>query len=288
MASPLVAIVGETASGKSALALKIAGRYDGEIICADSRTVYKGMDIGTAKPSLQERQAIPHHGLDVVEPGGRFSAAEFKDLTQKIIKDISKRGKLPILVGGTGLYIDAVLYDYEFLPPPDPAIRHRYEQMSRDELRQELCERHITAPTNEYNKRHLVRALETGGEVSRRSDLRPNTCIVGLSVDRDVLRQRITSRVDEMIRSGFVEEVRKLLSIYGSEHEAFRAPGYKPFIAYLQGALTIEQARDLFIRNDMALAKRQRTWFKRNKSIQWSATPEEAESIITNFLGRLR
>jgi tRNA dimethylallyltransferase len=280
----LVAIVGETASGKSGLALAIAERWNGEVVCADSRTVYTGMDIGTAKPTAEERARVPHHLLDVVAPGRTFTAADFQRLAGAAIRDIQARGKLPILVGGTGLYVDAVLYDFQFRPPADPGLRAELEKLTVPQLQQKIREQNLPMPRNEQNPRHLIRVLETGGQIGERSTLRPNTLLIGLSLPRDVLERRVSQRVDDMAAHGFTEEVQRLADSYGWDTEALQAPGYKAFRAYLQGRATLDEAKAAFIRNDLQLAKRQRTWFKRNLDIQWCNNPNEAIERVKDFL----
>jgi tRNA dimethylallyltransferase len=161
----LIAIVGETASGKSALALDLAERYNGEIIAADSRTVYRGMDIGTAKPSVADRARVPHHLIDIADPDQSISAADFQRLAYKAIADIQAREKNAFLVGGTGLYIDAVLYNFKFHGPADLAERAKLEKLSVVELRQQLQDEGTPLPTNQNNPRHLVRQLETKGGI---------------------------------------------------------------------------------------------------------------------------
>lgn len=251
--APLVVIVGETASGKSALAIELAREFDGEIICADSRTVYKGMDIGTAKPSAEDQAAIPHHLVDVVEPDEPFTAAAFKRAALRSIEAIARRGKVPIMVGGSGLYIDSVLYDYQFSQPG--------------------------AERDMRNPRHLKK---TG--VSVENVLRQNTLVIGLRLQKEVLEQRVHERVEQMVEDGFVEEVKELLDHYGEGSKAFGAPGYKAFTAYVLGEITMEQAKQQFIRADIQLAKRQRTWFKRNKSTHWLQDPSQAKALVQNFL----
>jgi tRNA dimethylallyltransferase len=284
-AGPLIAIVGETGSGKSALGLHLAERFGGEIVCADSRTVYKGMDIGTAKPTAEERAAVPHHLLDVVEPDQPFNAAQFKELAVASIDDIHGRKKLPLLVGGTGLYIDAVIFDYAFLPPHAPDERDALAGKSVDELQAILKERGIALPENARNPRHLIRAIETNGAVAVKKGLRPDTLVLGMKRSRDDLERRIAERVDAMVAAVLVDEVRRLVGLFGENHEAFRTPGYTAFVRCLHGELTIEQAKSEFVRSDLDLAKRQRTWFRRNKYIQWIETTDEAVKIVARFLG---
>jgi tRNA dimethylallyltransferase len=284
--APLVVIVGETASGKSALALHLAQRFNGEIIAADSRTIYRGMDIGTAKPTPEERTRIPHHLLDVVTPDQPFSVAEFQRLTESAITDIVGRGKLPFLVGGTGLYVDAVIYNFNFRQKGDKTLRRQLEELDTETLQQMLREQRIPLPENERNPRHLIRSLETGGQIPERHGLRRHTLVLGMQIDRDILRAKITSRVDEMVEHGFVQEVERVVSQYGWEAPALQAPGYKAFHEYLAGHLTLEEAKAQFVQNDMQLAKRQRTWFKRNKSIHWISKEEEAADLITTLLSK--
>ena len=284
--APLIALVGETASGKTALAIELAKRFNGEIICADSRTVYRGMNIGTAKPTIAEQDGIRHHLLDVVNPDDAFSVADFQRLTQRAIKDIASRGHVPFLVGGTGLYIDAILYDFTFRQAPDPQERRRLQAMTVQELQTEIIERGLTMPENSQNPRHLTSVIETGGLQPSHKILRDNTLILGLSIDREVLKTKLIKRVDAMCEAGFVEEVRSLFATYHSDTPALQAPGYKAFKAYVDGTSSLEEAKEMFVRNDYQLAKRQRTWFKRNKSIHWVTKQAEAVDLVTTFLNK--
>lgn len=250
--APLVVIVGETASGKSDLAIELAKQFNGEIICADSRTIYKSMDIGTAKPSKKDQLAVRHHLIDVIEPGERYSAAQFKADALKAIADIAGRGKLPIMVGGTGLYIDAVIFDYGFGVG--------------------------SLPRDPNNPRHLSQ------DVPRQTtELRSRTLVVGLQRDRSELNERIQKRTEQMVQGGFIEEVKTLLNKYGSDNEAMSGIGYRTFVKYINGELSLEDAKVEFVRGDKSLAKRQRTWFKRNKSIHW-IEPSQAQKLVENFL----
>ncbi len=284
--TPLIAIVGETASGKTALAIELAKRFNGEIICADSRTVYRGMDIGTAKPTVTEQDGIPHHLLDIVDPEDSFSVADFQKLAKQAIEDIASRGRVPFLVGGTGLYVDAILYDFEFRQAPDPQERQRLQLMTVQELQTEIIERGLAMPENIQNPRHLSRVIETGGLQSLHRTLRKNTLVLGLSIERETLKAKLIKRVDAMCEAGFVDEVRTLFAKYNPDTAALQAPGYKAFKAYLDGMSSFEEAKEMFVRNDYQLAKRQRTWFKRNKSIHWVAEQAEAVDLVTTFLNK--
>lgn len=285
---PVVVIVGETGSGKSALAIELARRFDGEIIAADSRTVYRGMDIGTAKPTAEERQGIPHYGLDVIEPGGQFTAYDFQQLAKNLVTGIAGRNKLPIIVGGTGLYIDAFLYDFVFRPKPDDAVRADLQLLSISELQKRILAAGLEFPENAQNPRHLRRLLEAGAAPAQPKIPRPNTLVLGLRVPRDRLEQRITERVETMFASGLINEVKTLLDRYG-DVEALRAPGYKAVGAYVRGEIDLKEAKRRFIRDDLRLAKRQRTWFKRNPSIHWldgEDKLEQAAELMSAFLHR--
>jgi len=251
--SPLVVILGPTASGKSALAMHLASKFKGELICADSRTLYKGMDIGTAKPSKADQELIPHHMIDVIQPNERYSAAAFKSRTIELIEDITKRGKLPIIVGGTGLYIDSIIFDYQFSS----------ENRERDPV----------------NPRHLKK---TEGE--KDTKLRDNTLVLGLSVEPEVLKQRIEDRINIMVDNGFIDEVKALAKQHGWDAPGMLAPGYKASRGYIEGSETLDEAKAQFILNDVHLAKRQRSWFRRNKYVNWISTPVEAEKKTEQFL----
>lgn len=284
--TPLVVIIGQTASGKSALAMKLAKQFGAEIIAADSRTVYKGMDIGTAKPGKEDRDQIRHHLIDVVAPDEPFSVADFQRLAQAAISDISSRSKVPFLVGGSGLYVDSVIYNFSFRQPADKAAREQLQSLTIAELQALLEERGIDLPENKENPRHLIRALETGGEVPQRSGLRPQTLVIGLAKDREELESNIRARVDSMVRDGFVEEVAQLAKKYGWDVPALQAPGYKAFRSYLAGQATLEQAKQQFIQYDLQYSKRQKTWFKRNPEVIWISNEAEAVDLVTTFLNK--
>lgn len=287
--SPLLVLLGETSSGKSALAIDLAEQFNGEIICADSRTIYRGLNIGTAKPSIADRVRIPHYGLDLVLPNEKFTAADFKVYAVSAIEDIANRDKLPIMVGGTGLYIDAVIYNYQFRRPATSQLRRQLESLSVPALQQRLHDKRIALPKNANNPRHLIRALETLGELSSRSALRSNTLVLGLQIDKDVLQDRIVRRVENMVEAGVVTEATELGTKYGWDCAALQTTSYKAIRGYVLGTQTLTEAEAEFVRNDMNLAKRQRTWFKRNKSIQWLATEyklSEAVDIATTFLNK--
>ncbi len=288
--APLLVIVGETASGKSSLAFEVAERLNGEIICADSWTVYAGFDIGTAKPSAEDRERVPHHLLDVADPAQGFSAVVFKRLANQAIDDIHARGKLPILVGGTGLYVDSVIYDYSFLPAPEPGIRQRLEALSLDLLLEQASELGLdTGTVDTRNKRRVIRLIENDGQIPTRQDLRKNTVVCGLRIPRDELRQRIEQRVDDMLAAGLEGEVAKLAERYGWSVEPMKGIGYREWQAYFIGQQTLDEIRQQIIKATLDLAKRQRTWFKRNNSIHWLDNSDKVTATVdlaTTFLNK--
>jgi tRNA dimethylallyltransferase len=277
----LLVIVGETASGKSSLALQLAQRFNGEIICADSWTVRKEVNIGTAKPSLSEQHLVPHHLVDIVEPDEDFTAAVFKHRAEDAIIDIFRRGKLPIMVGGTGLYIDGVLYNYGFLKQGDRQARRVLNNWSTNQLLEYVKNAGIDLGSIDINnKRRLIRLIETDGAQPSKSDLRPNSISIGLKYERDALNQKIVSRVDSMIKNGLEDEVYSLSKRYGWDCEALKGIGYSQWQGYFIGQQTIEETRQQIIKATLELAKRQRTWFKRNKSIHWFSTPINMNEVV--------
>jgi len=285
---PLLVIVGETASGKTELAIKLARQFRGEIICADSWTVRREADIGTAKPSAEEQKLVPHHLLDVVAPDEDFTAAVFKRLANRAISDISARGKLPIMVGGSGLYVDGVIYDYGFLAGGDRAARQELNKLGLDQLLERIKALGIgLGAVDTRNKRRLIRLIETNGAVPSKKELRPATLIIGLKTEHDVLEERIIKRADTMLAAGLETEVRGLADRYGWDCEALKGVGYAQWKDSLLGSQTWPQTRQKIIKANLDLAKRQRTWFKRNKSIHWFSTPvnwQEVVDYITTFL----
>lgn len=285
--SNLIVIVGETGSGKSALAMELAKRFAGEIISADSWQVYRGFDIGTAKPSQAEQQTVTHHLIDIAEPQAGFNVALYQELAHKAIEDIRARGKVPIMVGGTGLYVDSVLYDFGFLPTVEPALRDRRNQQTIEELLAEAETEGIdTSGIDIRNKRRIIRALEAEGKRPTRNTLRPHTLIFGVHLPKQVLRERITKRVDTMLDQGLEREVAELAQTYGWGAEPMKGIGYREWQAYFNGAQALEETRQRIIKSTMDLAKRQRTWFKRNNSIQWLNDPLNAVEIVTTFLSK--
>lgn len=291
ISQPVVVIVGPTGSGKSALAQEVAVALGGEIVSADSMQIYKGMDIGTGKV-LPAQMKVPHHGLDLVNPGDPFSAALFQDYARRSFADIDSRGNRCILCGGTGFYVRAAIDDYSFPKGEqvDNPIRERYNAYAADYGADALWELlHETDPASAEvippnDVKRVVRAFEllddgtSYAEQKRKlaaiEQLYP-AVFIGLSVDPDVLRKRIDDRVDEMVEAGLVQEVEILLA--GGFRSGLTAPqaiGYKEIVAYLDGESTLDEAIDDIKIATHRYAKRQRTWFRKDKRISWIAADE--------------
>jgi tRNA dimethylallyltransferase len=289
MTDKIVAIVGPTASGKTDLAMQLASRYPGEIICADSRTIYRGMDIGTAKPTAQERRAVRHHLLDIIDPGEALSAAAFKRLAEGAIADVWERGLIAYVVGGSGLYVDALLFDYKFPEEADPNLRARLDVMTDEQLLELLAAEDPEAyeRVDLANRRRVIRAIETAGQPRSRSDrVRADTLLLGLTLNKEIAQQRISQRVQKMLEKGFLDEVRTIGSTYGWDSPALDVIGYRAFKEVALGQKTADEGAADFVRGDMALYKKQLTWFRRNPHIHWLQSPDEAEAKVAAFLGR--
>lgn len=284
-ALPLIVIVGPTASGKTSLAIKLAKEFDGEIISADSRAVYIGMDIGTAKPSDEEREGVPHWGFDLVMPSERFTAADFKRYAVKKIDEIRARGHTPFLVGGTGLYIDAVVYDFVFPRViKSEKFQKRLQDMTTGQLYLYCINNNINLPLNTKNKRHLVNAiLRNGTDKQRRDEPVPNTKIVGITTKKEILQQRIRERSATFFSPRMLEEARRLGNSYGWSNEAMTGNIY-PFLGKVfAGELSLEEAKERFVTADWQLAKRQLTWLKRDPYISWLEI-DDAYTYIAQLL----
>ena len=282
--TPLVVIVGPTASGKTSLAIRLAKRYGGEIICADSRTVYRGMNIGTAKPSLSERQEVSHWGIDLVSPGDSFSVAQFKEYANQKIKEIRGRRRIPFLVGGTGLYVDAVVFDFQFGEGYIQDRRDDLQKMTIDQLQGYCTRRGVKLPENSKNKRYLIRSIERAGQaISRRSRPLDNIIIVGITTEKQLIKQRITDRAKKMLKDDVVEETIASACNHGWKNEAMTGNVYPIIKKIVEGAIIEDQATQEFVKTDMSLVKRQLTWFRRNSFIEWG-TLESCEHYLSQLL----
>ena len=284
--APLVVIAGPTASGKTGLAISLAKRFGGEIICADSRTVYKGMDIGTAKPIIAERDGIPHWGLDLVEPGERFTAYDFKQYADAKIEEIRARGHIPFLVGGTGLYIDAVVLEYEFADSLDGVLRGSLENKTLSELHNYCINNNITLPENYKNKRHVINAiLRKSISVKSRFEPASNVIVVGITTEKEALLARIRKRAEQLFNDGVVEETITLGKKYSWEAEVLKSNVYRVVREYLFASMPQEEMINKTVLLDWQLAKRQLTWLKRNTFVKWLKL-DEAELYIAKRLAK--
>lgn len=281
---PVVALLGPTAAGKTALSLAIAPALNGEIVSADSRQVYRYLDIGTAKPTSEERRRVPHHLLDIVDPEHPYTVAQYQRDALAVIDRLFAAGKLPLLVGGTGLYIRAVV-DGLLIPPvpPQPGLRAELEQVARQQGLEALV-RDLTRldpvgaqQIDTRNPRRLIRAIEVS-RVSGRpfSSWRQNappafrTLQIGLTLDRAVLHARIEARVDDQMATGLVDEVRGLLTRgYGCELPSLSGLAYREICWYLQGKVSLGEAVRMYKAATRQYAKRQYTWFRADKRIRW-------------------
>jgi len=299
----LVAIVGPTGSGKSQLALRLAQDFNGEIVSADSRQVYRYMDIGTAKPIPKELSLVPHHLIDIINPDETFSLAQYQALTYKTIKDIHQRHKLPLLVGGSGLYIWAVLEGWRIPPvPPDPEFRRSLEEKAINtgskELYRELMR---VAPVaaqkiDPRNVRRVIRALEVHRTIRASfSNLQDkeapsfNTLIIGLTADRAELYRRIDLRIDKMIEQGLVTEVEKLVNMgYDFNLPAMSSIGYRQIGQFLNGELTLANAMQQIKFETHRFVRHQYTWFQlKDDRIKWFDIQSSVDSAITALVSKL-
>jgi len=281
---PLIVITGPTASGKTSLAIKLARRFNGEIICADSRTIYKDIDIGTAKPSAIEQEAVPHWGLDLVEPGEYYSVADFKKYVDNKISEIRERGHTPFLVGGTGLYIDSVVFDYQFGSPANNEMRRKLQHMTIEQLQKYCNDNGILLPENKTNKRYLIRTIENkNSKPSKRNKPLSETIIVGITTNKDVLRKRITKRAEQLLNDGVVNEAKVLGEKYGWDSEAMKSNIYPLVRLYLSKDISLNELKNKFITLDWRLAKRQLTWMRRNNFIHWLSL-NDSEVYLSNYL----
>ncbi len=288
----IICIAGPTASGKTALAVELAKEFHGEVVSCDSMQVYKRMDIGTAKPSIEERQGIVHHMIDVAEPDEDFSVSRYCAMAAPIVDDILARGKNAIIAGGTGLYMDSLIKGNDFAPFPSTGVREQLEaqcdEMGLEFMMQWLRQIDPDAAQRIHDRKRALRALEVyleNGETITAHNLRtqaipPRYTPLWLGLDfaqRKELYSRIDQRVTLMLEQGLVEEIRALLnSGIPEKSTAMQAIGYKEFVQALDGRCTIEEAADSVRQSSRRYAKRQLTWFRRNKSMHWlTRQPEE-------------
>ena len=298
----LIAIVGPTASGKSDLAVFLAKKFNGEIISADSRQVYKYMDIGTGKITKKEMGGIPHHMLDVAHPIRQFTVAQFKKKTEKIIKDIQGRGKVPILAGGTGFYIDAVVYDIEFPKvKANTELRKKLRSYTTEELFKMLKKKDSrrAKTIQKGNKRRLIRALEIIEELGEVPQIdihnyksKYDVLIIGIKIDKELLHERIEKRLDARFGQGMIAEVKKLREEIGVSWRRLEKFGleYRWIALYLQDKISKDEMREGLYRDIKRYARRQMVWFKRNPDIKWVEFKGNKKSASASLMrdGQLR
>lgn len=279
MDNKLIVILGPTASGKSDLAIKLAKKFNGEIVSADSRQIYQEMDIGTNKLTQKQMSGIKHYLIDLIKPDQEFTLTQYKRLAIKAIKDIQKRGQLPFLVGGTGLYIQTVVDNLQIpRAKPDKKLRNKLEKLSNQELLQQLKKIDpLTAATIDLNnKRRLIRALEVCLKTKKpfsqqRKKGQPlfDVCQIGLKLNKKTLERRINQRVEQMFKMGLIKETKKLAKKYSLDRPAMSGIGYQEINQYLQGKINLRQAKALIKQHTRQYARRQMTWFKKDQRINW-------------------
>lgn len=307
MKEKLIVLVGPTACGKTDMGIRLAKKINGEIISADSMQIYKYMNIGTAKPTVEEMDEIAHYMIDNIKPDEEFSVALFRELSQKYIEDILSKGKRPIVVGGTGLYVNSLTKPWNFSKTePNEALRQELESLAKEKgayyLHESLREVDPVSAKNIHpnNIKRVIRALEvykTSGKAksqldqeSMKNEVQYEPILLGLSMERSTLYTRIELRIDKMIEAGLVEEVRSLLDMgYREDLVSMQGLGYKEIIKYLKGQCTLEEAIEILKRDTRHFAKRQLTWFRRDERIKWFKIEDypsldELESDVLDYL----
>lgn len=287
MKEKLFVLTGPTAVGKTSLSIALAKKLGGEIISADSMQIYKYMDIGTAKVKAEEMEDVPHHLIDIVYPDEEFTVSDYQKQATKLIKELNQKGRLPIIVGGTGLYINSLVYELQFAKvPPNEELRQRYEELANTYGNEYLHEKlsRIDEESSQRihvaDRKRIIRALEiyeeTGKTMTeynknfRKETNKYDLAMVCLNMDRAQLYERINKRVDLMLNDGLVEEVKVILKMgYDKESVALQGIGYKEIIMYLDGQISFDRAVELIKQGSRNYAKRQLTWFRRDKRIHW-------------------
>ena len=289
----VIVLIGPTAVGKTKTSIELAKRFDGEIISGDSMQIYRKMDIGTAKITNDEMEGVPHHLIDIKNPEESFSVAEFQQLVRKKISEIHSRGKVPLIVGGTGLYIQSVLYDYQFTETPGDEkyrteLEAELEKFGSEWLHHKLAEVDPSSAGNIHpnNTRRVIRALEifhcTGKTMSeyqenQTHELQYDVALIGLTMDRELLYKRINYRVDLMMNQGLLDEVKGLFDEGVKDVQSVQAIGYKELYDYFDGTISLVQAIENLKQNSRRYAKRQLTWFRNKMEVAWFDMSEESK-----------
>ena len=297
----VIVICGPTASGKTALSIELAKKINGEIVSADSMQIYKDMDIGTAKPTKQEMGEIKHYLLDFVSPEDRYSVAQYKQDAKKAIKEIINKGKTPIIVGGTGLYVDSLIYEIEYNDIKlDEEYRKKLEKIAEEQGLEELYKKAVEIDPeamkkiSQNDKKRIMRVLEiyhsTGKtkteqeKESRKNPVEYDYRVFAINWDREILYQRINKRVDIMIDQGLIEEVKEILNKYDKFPTAMQGLGYKEVVDYLNGIYTKEEMIEKIKLETRRYAKRQLTWFRKNKQTIWLDGTNDIQNNINIIL----
>jgi tRNA dimethylallyltransferase len=299
----IVVIVGPTGIGKTKLSLALAKHYDTELISGDSVQVYKKMDIGSAKVTKQEQQEVTHHLIDIYEPDKQFSVALYQKNVRKMISDFESQGKLPIIVGGTGLYIKSVLYDYNFDDAKrDPSLEKKYNDLDNQALHQLLIAKDPLQAEKIHpnNRKRVLQALSRSGKNkmsnhTNKDEKIYDSIVIGLTMERSKLYERINNRVDKMIEDGLIDEVKSLYS-EGYSGYAMDAIGYKELFQYFAGNHSLEKAIELIKQHSRNLAKKQYTFFNNQMDVNWITVDpsdfeqviETAKGLIDNYKGDIR
>lgn len=301
MKKKVLVITGPTGTGKTKLGIELAKRLDGEIVSADSMQIYKEMDIGTAKPDNEELSAAVHHMIDIVEVGESFSVADYVEKARKCIDDIISRGKVPIVVGGTGLYINSIVEEINYFDTnPSEEYRNKLLEIAKakgnevlyNDLKQKdpkACERiHIN------DLKRIIRALEVyefsnnsitkQQEMSKMPDKKYDYVVIGLTTDRETIYDRINRRVDKMFEEGLLEEASKIIKKADALHTSYQAIGYKELKKYFDGEIPLEEAKDKIKQETRHYAKRQLTWFRRNQDIVWLDIKDDFNDNVNKVL----
>jgi tRNA dimethylallyltransferase len=287
--SKLIIILGPTATGKTALAVNLAKKFKGEIVSADSRQIYEEMDIGTAKPTKKERKSVPYYLIDILPINRDFNVAIYKRLAVQAVKEIQKMGKLPFLVGGTGLYIKAVVDNLKFPKVlPQKKLREKLEKESEKKLFEiyKKMDPKGAKTIDKENKRRLIRAIEvskTTGEAFWNQRKKGKSLFdvleIGIKIEKEELKKRIEKRIEKMLKRGLEREVKNLVKKYGWI-PPLQTIGYQEWRGFFENKITREEVENLIAKHTIQFAKRQMTWFKKDKRIHWIKTQEEAEKLI--------
>lgn len=303
MNNKIIVLVGPTAVGKTYVSIELAKKFNTEILSADSMQIYKYMDIGTAKVTEEEKLDIPHHMIDVIFPNENYSVSDFKMKSEEIMDDMLKNNKIPIVVGGSGLYVNSLIYDLDFgNTKSDKNIRDHftalYEEHGEDFLHEKLKQVDIESADkiHKNNVKRVIRALEfyeiTGEKFSnynqdiRKKSSKYDFILIGLNMERKFLYDRINQRVDKMISDGLLDEVKMLLEKdYKKDLVSMQGIGYKEIVDYLENSISLEEAVNILKRNTRRFAKRQFTWFLKDKSVQWFdiENVEDIDLVVENI-----